>query len=82
MLALVVLIELTSGSSRALWLAAALFLVARVLHPFEMDGWKLGRRIAAGISMLALLVLGVWAVAIPLATPRPGHQPAVTLPVR
>ena len=65
-LALVGLIEFTAGTSTWLWIAGALFLVARVLHPFGMDGWGPGRTIGTGVTMLLLLGLGGYAVALPL----------------
>ena len=65
-LALVALIELCAGTS--LWLAipAGLFVVARIVHPFGMDGSAPARMIGAGTTMLVLLVLAIWAVAIPI----------------
>lgn len=69
-LALVGLIEFSAGTSWWLWGAAALFLVARLLHPFGMDGWKPGRSAGAALSMGLLLGLGLWAIAIPFTAHR------------
>ena len=65
-IALVALIELCAGTSVWLAIPAGLFVVARVLHPFGMDGWRAGRMIGAVVTMLVLLVLAIWAVAIPV----------------
>ncbi|MES2754469.1 MAG: MAPEG family protein [Pseudomonadota bacterium] len=62
-LALVLAIELSCGTSAWLWAAGALFLVGRVLHAFGMDGVKYCRMIGTAISMGLLLALGVWALA-------------------
>ena len=66
-LLLVALIELGTGQRHWLWLLAALFVAARLAHPFGMDGVKPARMIGAGLTMLVLLVLAVWAVAIPIS---------------
>lgn len=69
-LALVLVIELSVGTSFWLWGAAALFVVARVLHGFGMDGWYLGRS-GGTIATFALeIALGLWAIAIPLTADR------------
>ena len=77
-LALVVLIELCTGTS--LWLAiiAGLFVLARLTHPFGMDGWVPGRMIGAAVTMLALLLLALWAVAIPIVVPHDLHRAQAT----
>ena len=59
-------IELTQGSSTWLWVAAMLFLVARVLHPLGMDGLKGARMAGTLITFILLLGLGGYAVALPL----------------
>jgi uncharacterized membrane protein YecN with MAPEG domain len=61
-LILVALVEFAAGSPLWLWAVAALYLVSRVLHPFGMDGWRLGREIGAGVTLLTLLGLGIYAV--------------------
>jgi len=70
MLILIGLIELAQGTSLALWVAAALLLLARVLHPIGMDGWMPGRVAGAALTYLLLLGLAGWAVAIPYLTLR------------
>lgn len=72
-LILVGVIEASVGTNIWLWVAAAAFLVARIAHPFGMDGWKPGRAIGAGISMLLLPLLGVWAIAIPFTAHHEVH---------
>lgn len=63
---LIALIEFTTGTSTWLWVAAILFLVARVLHPLGMDGLKGGRMIGILITFALLLGLGGYAIALPL----------------
>lgn len=65
-LALVLLIELSVGTSVWLWAAAAAFVLARVAHGFGMDGWYPGRMGGTLVTMLLQLALAIWAVAIPL----------------
>ena len=60
-LALIAGIELATGTTTLLWSVGGLFLIARVAHPFGMDGWKPGRPIGTGITMLLLLGLAVYA---------------------
>lgn len=69
-LALVLVIELSVGTSIWLWLAAALFVLARIGHGLGMDGLYLGRSAGTGITLLLQLALGVWAIAIPLTAHR------------
>lgn len=83
LLALVLLIELSLGTSTWLWAAAAMILVARVLHPFGMDGWIPGRAIGTGATFLLQVALGLWAIAIPLTFHAPRIAPAVeAMPAR
>lgn len=63
---LIALIEFTTGTSTWLWVAAILFLVARVLHPLGMDGLKGARMIGILVTFLLLLGLGGYAIALPL----------------
>ena len=79
-LALVGLIEFNIGGATWLWIAASAFLIARVLHGFGMDGWRPGRVVGAGVSMLVMVGLGLYAISLPLLAPRPGHEINVTLP--
>lgn len=59
-------IELAAGASIWLWAIAALFLLARALHPLGMDGWKPGRMFGAAASAIVLLLLATWAISIPI----------------
>lgn len=63
-LILIALIELATGSSMLLWIAMALYMVARIIHAFGMDGWKPGRPIGIMVTMLTLVVLGGYAIYI------------------
>lgn len=64
-LILVGFIELAAGASVWLWAMAALFLLARALHPFGMDGWKPGRMFGAAATGILQLLLAIWAISIP-----------------
>ena len=64
-LILIALIELAVGTVDWLWWVAALFVAARILHPFGMDGWKPGRAIGIGLTFLILAGLALYAASIP-----------------
>jgi uncharacterized protein len=55
------LIELARGTASWLWVAAALFIVGRVLHAFGMDGWRTGRMFGIASTMLVMVGLGLYA---------------------
>ncbi len=61
-LILIALIELARGTQAWLWGVALLFIVARVLHAFGMDGWRPGRMIGIALTMLTMLGLAAYAV--------------------
>jgi uncharacterized membrane protein YecN with MAPEG domain len=65
-LILIALIELAEGTRGWLWIVAALYILARILHPFGMDGWMTGRMIGVTVTMLTLLGLGIYAALIPV----------------
>lgn len=65
-LVLIGLIELASGTSLWLWIVAAIYILARVLHGFGMDGWMPGRLIGTFVTMLTTLGLGGYAAYIAL----------------
>lgn len=80
-LALVGLLEFSAGTSIWLWIAAGAFLIARVAHAIGMDG-RAGqaRMIGTGVTMLLLLALGIWAIALPfVATPVGRGDPVETV---
>lgn len=82
-LILIGLIELTRGSSLWLWLASVAFLIARVLHPFGMDGVRYCRMIGTLVTFALLLGLGLYAVMSPFETVPPDHgRQIVVSPVR
>lgn len=68
LLILIGLIELAQGTSPALWIVGAVLILGRVLHMFGMDGWMPGRIVGTLVTMLLLLGLAGWAVAIPYLT--------------
>lgn len=74
-LILIGLIELTGGPSLWLWLASALFLLARLAHPFGMDGVRWCRTIGTTVTLVLLVGLGLYAVAMPFRTAPAHHQP-------
>jgi uncharacterized membrane protein YecN with MAPEG domain len=66
-LILLALVELAKGSSIWLWLAAILFMLARLAHPFGMDrpapnALRMG---GVAVTWLVLLALGAYAIALP-----------------
>ena len=65
-------IELTEGTSLWLWFVSALFLLARIIHPFGMDApGGNGRARPLGFVLTALILLGLslYAVTLPLRSP-------------
>ncbi len=74
-LILIGLVEFAVGTTLWLWAVGALYLLARIAHAFGMDVQPPGRSKLRGIgivvTMLTLLGLGLYAVAIPQL-----HKPA------
>lgn len=68
-LILIALVELGLGPSLWLWGAGVLYLVARILHAFGMDGMGWGRSAGVLISMLTQLGLAIAALAAVYLTP-------------
>jgi uncharacterized protein len=69
-LILIGLIEMGTGTSTWLWIVSAIFLLGRVAHALGMTGGlPKGRMIGTIVTMLTLLGLGLYAVAIPYLTP-------------
>ncbi|MEG3176958.1 MAPEG family protein [Sphingomonas sp. RB3P16] len=75
---LIGLIEFTTRSSIWLWVASALFLLARLAHAFGMDGVRFGREAGTAITFLLLLGLGGYAVTLPFIAPPTHSVPAVS----
>ncbi len=75
-LILLALVELARGTSPWLWAIGAVYMLSRILHAFGMDAARPGKLRGIGISgtLLALLVLAVWALVIPYLS----YQPVVT----
>lgn len=65
-LALVLVLELSVGTSVWLWAAAGLFVLARIGHGLGMEGWMPGRMGGTIATMGLQLALGLWAIAVPL----------------
>ena len=76
-MALVLVIELSVGSSLWLWAAAGSFVLGRILHGRGMDGWSFGRMSGTLLTMLLQLALAIWATAIPLT--QRAEAPAETI---
>lgn len=66
-LILIGVIELAQGSSTWLWLVGGIYMLGRVAHGLGMDGGKFGkgRMIGTLLSLLIMLGLAVYAIAIP-----------------
>ncbi|MBR0552950.1 MAPEG family protein [Stakelama marina] len=75
-LILIALIEHAQGSSVLLWVAAAAFVIARILHAFGMDGWMPGRVTGIAVTLLLLAILGLYAVILPFESGITHAQPA------
>lgn len=75
-LILLALVELARGTSPWLWAVGVIYMLARILHAFGMDAARPGKLRGIGIAgtLLALLVLAVWALVIPYLS----YQPVVT----
>jgi len=74
-LLLIALIEFAVGTQLWLWIAAAAFIVGRVLHGFGMDGWRPGRQIGILLTMLIMAGLALYAAWLGLQSrgaPEPG----------
>ena len=75
---LIALLEFTTGTSVWLWVASALFLLARVAHPLGMDGLPVGRMAGTLLTFLLLLGLGGYAVVLPFLPHPVTSTPAVS----
>ena len=81
-LILIGLIEFTTGTSTWLWVASAAFLLARIAHPFGMDGMPAGRMVGTTVTMVLLLGLAIYAVVLPFTPERVKQAPVESvLPV-
>ncbi len=61
------LVEMAKGSATWLWLAAILFILARLAHPFGMErpAPNVLRMASVAVTWLVLLALGAYAIALP-----------------
>ncbi len=78
-LVLVALLELALGPVTWLWVVAALYLIARVLHALGMTAGHQGRVVGTIMTMLTLLGLGVAAIAVPYLDHKSGEVHTVPL---
>jgi uncharacterized membrane protein YecN with MAPEG domain len=65
-LILIAVIELADGSSPWLWIVGVLYVLARIAHALGMDGPLKARMIGTIVTMLTLLGLWLYAIALPL----------------
>ena len=72
-LILLALIELAAGSQLWLWIVAIVFILGRIVHMFGMDQPPPSRLRMIGIvvTMLTLLGLAAYAIALPYLKPAP-----------
>jgi uncharacterized membrane protein YecN with MAPEG domain len=78
-LILIGLIELTRGPSLGLWIASAAFLLARLAHPFGMDGVRWCRMLGTMVTLLLLIGLGLYAVAIAFSPAAGPARPTIEM---
>lgn len=73
-LILIALIELAAGTSVWLWAVGVIYLLSRIAHALGMDTQPPGtsklRGLGIAITLLTLLGLGLYAVALPQILPR------------
>lgn len=81
-LILIGVIEASQGPSLWLWAASVAFLLARVAHPFGMDGMRWCRAAGATVTLLLLLALGLYAVMTPLGVASPSRPTIEMAPAR
>jgi uncharacterized protein len=72
-LILIGLIELARGSQMLLLIASTVYLIGRVLHPFGMDGWLIGRQIGVVTTLTVMTGLGLYAAWLGYAGFNPLH---------
>jgi hypothetical protein len=65
-LILLAAVELAIGPNLWLWAIAILFILSRLAHPFGMErpAPNVLRMVGVGVTWLALLALGVWAITL------------------
>ncbi len=71
-LILIGLIEYHIGPALWLYAVAVVFLLGRIAHALGMDGMRPGRMIGTIVTMLTLLGLGIYALALPYVAPHRG----------
>lgn len=80
-LILIAVIELASGSPTWLWIVGGLYMLGRLAHGLGMDGGKLGkgRMVGTIVTLLVMLGLGGYAIAIPYLTTMEASTSPVTV---
>ncbi|HEV2569969.1 MAPEG family protein [Sphingomonas sp.] len=82
-LILIGLIELADGTSLWLWAVGAIYLLARIAHAFGMDVQPPARSplrgVGIGVTMLVLVGLGLYAIALPQLHAREREVPTATV---
>ncbi|WP_294298441.1 MAPEG family protein [uncultured Sphingomonas sp.] len=81
-LILLAMLELAKGPSLAAWGYGLVFVVARVLHVFGMDGWKPGRMAGAIMTLLILLLLAGECAWVAFSTPYVTAPVIVDVPLK
>ena len=79
-LILLALIELGVGSELWLWIAATLFIVARLLHAFGMDRPGANALRLVGVTLSWLVLLGLAGFALMLAYTEQSNRRAIEAP--
>jgi hypothetical protein len=79
-LILLALIELGIGSELGLWIAAALFIVGRLLHAFGMDRPGPNALRLVGVTLSWLVLLGLAGYALSLAYSEQSNRRAIEAP--
>ncbi len=64
-LILIGVIEMAKGTSTWLWAVMALYMLGRVAHAIGMDGPMRARMVGTIITMVSMIGLGLYAIAIP-----------------
>jgi uncharacterized protein len=62
---LIAVVEMAQGTSMWLWVVMSIYMLARVAHGLGMDGLKGGREAGTLVTMLTMVGLGLYAIAIP-----------------
>ena len=78
-LILIVLLEMATGTSTWLWAVMALYMLARIAHPFGMDGLMRARAIGISVTMLVMAGLAGYAVYVTQSSGGTVSEPAAEI---